>query len=85
MHKRGGQVPDFMRNLKKFTVPPGKYFMMGDNRDLSDDSRRWGFADFNDLKGKAMFIFFSWDPDPGIPAWNLARKIRWKRMFRGIH
>ncbi len=85
IHKRMGMVPDFMRNMKKFTVPPGKYFMMGDNRDLSDDSRRWGFANFEDMKGNALFTFFSWNSDPAIPAWNIFRKIRWGRMFRAIH
>lgn len=45
-----------------FTVPPDKYFMMGDNRDRSNDSRYWGFVDFNLIKGKALFIYFSWPP-----------------------
>jgi len=50
-------------NERGFTcrVPAGNYFMMGDNRDYSDDSRYWGFVPDANLRGRAFFIWFNWD------------------------
>jgi signal peptidase I len=42
-------------------VPPGHYFMMGDNRDNSDDSRYWGFVPDDHIRGRAFFVWFNWD------------------------
>lgn len=46
-------------NFGPVTVPEGKLFCLGDNRDHSHDSRYWGFADEQDVKGKATFIYWS--------------------------
>ena len=64
MHKDNDLVPadvaprDFMARIK---VPPGNYFVMGDNRDRSYDSRFWGFVPRENIKGLAFIKYWSWD------------------------
>lgn len=53
------------------TVPADGYFMMGDNRDNSNDSRFWGFARQADFIGTPMFVYWSYDGDPYLPNMTL--------------
>jgi signal peptidase I len=57
-------------------VPRRKFFVMGDNRDQSYDSRFWGFVDMEDIKGKAFVIYWSWNSND---AWY--KKVRLGRIF----
>ncbi len=54
----------------EFSVPEGQYFMMGDNRDGSSDSRYWGTVPEAYLKGRAFFVWMSWDSDAMRPVWS---------------
>ncbi|HEV7350705.1 signal peptidase I [Telluribacter sp.] len=66
--------------ITSYTFRQDYYFMMGDNRHNSDDSRYWGFVPEDHIVGKAVFVWMSLDPVPAN-AWN---KIRWSRLFRVI-
>jgi signal peptidase I len=63
-------------NFGPVRVPAHSYFMMGDNRDRSYDSRFWGCIRESDIKGKAFIKYWSWDSD----AW----RVRWSRIGRLI-
>ncbi len=54
-------------NFGPAQVPAGHLFVLGDNRDDSQDSRDWGFLDMSYIKGKAMFVYWSWTIDPHAP------------------
>ena len=66
------------------TVPARHYFMMGDNRDNSEDSRYWGFMPADYIKGKALFVYFSFtDPEARDAGGTLG--VRWSRLLHQIH
>jgi signal peptidase I len=71
---------DPRRNFGPVTVPAEHYFMMGDNRDNSEDSRFWGFLPREHVKGKALFLYVSFGEGPGS-----VFNVRWARILRQIH
>ena len=65
----------------EYLVGQNYYFVLGDNRDNSLDSRYWGFVPEDHLIGEALFVYWSWDPD--VPISNVADKLksmRWNRL-----
>lgn len=65
-------------------VPPGKYFVLGDNRDDSEDSRYWGFVEGAAIKGRPLFVYYSFNPRT-LKAVPWLTEIRWDRIGGAIH
>ncbi len=65
------------------TVPEGYYFAMGDNRDNSQDSRWWGFLSRDYIKGKALMVYWSYEPENGSVT-SFLTGTRWNRLLHQI-
>jgi signal peptidase I len=86
-HRRRDQAPPYR-------VPPGAYFVMGDNRDDSSDSRYWGPVPAGHIVGRALFVYWSFLPrgsgsPTGLAALarfplEVARRTRWDRTFHAV-
>lgn len=69
------------KEITSYTFQYNYYFMMGDNRHNSADSRFWGFVPETNVVGKALFVWMSWDKNSS----NIFSRVRWNRLFRFIH
>lgn len=78
--KRIPSSPFSLRTYGPETVPPGHVFAMGDCRDLSSDSRKFGFVPIENIKGQAFLKYFSWNTEG-----DLLHKIRFSRLGRRIN
>jgi signal peptidase I len=70
------------KETKTYTIKQDYYWMMGDNRHGSEDSRYWGFVPFDHILGKPVFIWMSFDQN--VPWSKLFDKIRWERVFTTV-
>lgn len=68
------------KEVKRYTFKQNYYFMMGDNRHNSEDSRYWGFVPEDHVVGKAVFVWMSLDPNK-----DFLNKVRWNRLFTSIN
>ncbi|MGB6327388.1 MAG: signal peptidase I [Halarcobacter sp.] len=72
---RDGSQPYQLFDMLPIQIPEGEFFMMGDNRDHSNDSRFWGTVPYKFVVGKPWFVYFSWDKN---------KVIRWDRVFSTV-
>lgn len=80
LKQNGNEILINGQKADSYTFKMDYYWMMGDNRHDSLDSRFWGFVPEDHIVGKALFVWMSWDSDA-----SFFSKIRWSRIFRGIN
>jgi len=78
--EKGGKVYIDGKAVENYTFKQNYYWMMGDNRHNSADSRAWGFVPEDHIVGKPVMIFYSLNQDKGFPS-----NIRWNRIFKIVH
>ncbi|MGE5445581.1 MAG: signal peptidase I [Ignavibacteriales bacterium] len=81
IYLKGKEATEKGSYLPVAKVPQGRVFVMGDNRDNSQDSRFWGYVPIENIAGRAFIIHWSWDWDSE----GILDKVRWKRILTIIH
>lgn len=80
--RRSGTVTT-RNNWGPLVVPEDSYFVMGDNRSNSEDSRYWGFVPRDAIRGRPFLVYYSYDREPR-GSWSWLTEIRWDRILRGV-
>jgi len=81
----GYQISIDGKAITSYTFKQDYYFMMGDNRHNSADSRFWGFVPSDHIVGKAFFVWMSIDANKSLFSWKFWEIIRWNRLFRFVN
>ena len=71
-------------NWGPFVVPDGHFWMMGDNRYASKDSRYWGFVPRKNVRGRPLFVYYSYDTEAGLDYFRIITEVRWRRIGHWI-
>jgi signal peptidase I len=71
-------------NWGPLVVPAGNYFVLGDNRDNSSDSRYWGFVPDSLVRGQPLMVYYSYAPD-SADRFDWLKRVRWKRFGEIVH
>ena len=79
LEEKNGKIFINDKEATSYTFKMDYYWMMGDNRDNSLDSRYWGYVPVDHIVGKAWFVWFSYHKD------GIGHGIRWKRLFHSVH